>query len=430
MMDPAGRRRLQSQDVIAALHECGGCGTVADVHAALRRQGYEIPRLAVNWALCHLEQRSGRIIRTAPGTYAIAGMPFAFVEQPPRVRAPKPPPKPTPPPPEPGTLGWCLAQYQVDARLKGHAPCTVRRYGGRMKPLLALGLMPQEITTDHLRALLPGRPSSRRTARAAFRAFFRYFVDQGWITTNPADRLPKIPADPPDRMPLTDREVEALFDAAEERDAAHGYAHPTSRLVLILLLQGLRRKEACGIRWSNIDWEAGRVAIPETKGRKPHAPIPLLPDLRAELERARPYAGSPDEHVFPYTDNMLYRRVKELGRATGIDRLTPHLWRHTWASRYLLAGGDLLALMRLGGWTTMTMPNHYTRQVQSMHALDRGRELDIGGRMLHARTTATEIPAGALDADDDLTAALADPKMHAILAAFIQAMKGGHDAPA
>jgi integrase len=330
------------------------------------------------------------------------------------------------PPPEPGTLAWYLAQFQADSLSQGRTAGTIYAYGSKMKPLLALGLAPHEITTDHLRPLLTGKPATRGTMRGMMRAFLQYLVTQGVIETNPAERLPRITVEPPNRKPLSADEVKALYAAALARDERAGHRAPTYRLIVLLLLQGLRRKEVVGIRWSDVHWDEGRIDVPETKGRRAHPAIPLGPDLRLALEE-EPRSKPSDRLI--RSSRLVYYRIKMLAADTGIERLHPHLLRHTWASTWLMEGGSPLALQQLGGWNSPIMIERYTRTVQAQAALDRGHEMNISGRML-SRNQETEIPAGLLDADDDLAAALADPKTRAMLSAFVQALKGGHDATA
>jgi integrase len=53
---------------------------------------------------------------------------------------------------------------------------------------------------------------------------------------------------------------------------------------------------------------------------------------------------------------MLFARLR---RRSGIARLHPHLLRHTFATNYLIAGGDVFTLQQILGHTTLEMTRRY-----------------------------------------------------------------------
>jgi len=53
---------------------------------------------------------------------------------------------------------------------------------------------------------------------------------------------------------------------------------------------------------------------------------------------------------------LLFSRIKKL---SGVTRLHPHLLRHTFATSYLLNGGDVFTLKAILGHSSLEMVNHY-----------------------------------------------------------------------
>ena len=53
----------------------------------------------------------------------------------------------------------------------------------------------------------------------------------------------------------------------------------------------------------------------------------------------------------------LFRRI---GDRAGVGRFSAHLLRHTWATRFMANGGDLLTLKRQGGWSEWEMVERYS----------------------------------------------------------------------
>lgn len=86
-----------------------------------------------------------------------------------------------------------------------------------------------------------------------------------------------------------------------------------------------------------------------------------------------------------FTDTY-FRTVRQLGLAgTGLNI---HCLRHTFASRFVEAGGDLTLLMALGGWSSLAMVQRY-----SHHRPERG--VEVIQRMLAAREAARALPQTA-----------------------------------
>lgn len=92
----------------------------------------------------------------------------------------------------------------------------------------------------------------------------------------------------PHHLPAWWQAVEALDETARD-------------YLQLVLLTGLRRREATGLRWEHIDLEARRLIVPATKNGTPHA-LPLSDYLHDMLKRRQQTAagpGRPDPWVFP-----------------------------------------------------------------------------------------------------------------------------------
>jgi site-specific recombinase XerD len=75
--------------------------------------------------------------------------------------------------------------------------------------------------------------------------------------------------------------------------------------------------------------------------------------------------------------DMLTRR----GRAAGIDGLTPHFFRRTFAHDYLDAGGSPMDAMSIAGWKTMAMVEHYAGALAAERARAAHAKLAPGDRL-------------------------------------------------
>lgn len=75
--------------------------------------------------------------------------------------------------------------------------------------------------------------------------------------------------------------------------------------------------------------------------------------------------------------DMLLRR----GRAAGIDGLTPHFFRRTFAHDYLGAGGSPMDAMSIAGWKTMAMVEHYAGALAAERARAAHAQIAPGDRL-------------------------------------------------
>ena len=90
------------------------------------------------------------------------------------------------------------------------------------------------------------------------------------------------------------------------------------------------------------------------------------------------HGSAPDDNVFvqikskePINENVIKQYFARLKKRTGIDRLHPHLLRHTFATSYILGGGNLEMLRILLGHSDYDVTKNYlhlANQYQILHA--------------------------------------------------------------
>jgi len=172
---------------------------------------------------------------------------------------------------------------------------------------------------------------------------------------------------------------ERVLTLAEEARLLAVLPQPYSTLLLLGLHTGVRlRSEGLSLVWGSVDLERRRLTVqPEHAKNGERRTIPLSAPLVAALTALRPVDATPTDPVFTTRDGRPLRELSSVlwraARKAHVHGISPHTTRHTWASRFVQAGGDLRALQTLGGWKTLALVVRYshTDETHAAAALDR-----------------------------------------------------------
>jgi integrase/recombinase XerC len=170
--------------------------------------------------------------------------------------------------------------------------------------------------------------------------------------------------------PLNGRELGRLIAAIESHSWGPDWLQKRNRaLVSVMARAGLRVKEVVSLDLGDIEINerSGRVTIRQGKGLKERrVPLPLQTRraLSAYLE-SRPTWAKRQALFLTKTGNRLSTRavqrlVKVAAQRAGIDKdVTPHVLRHTYATRFLRKTGDLATLQDILGHTNIATTSRY-----------------------------------------------------------------------
>ncbi|MBI2374739.1 MAG: site-specific integrase [Deltaproteobacteria bacterium] len=210
-------------------------------------------------------------------------------------------------------------------------------------------------------------------------SMLRQGVEIGWLQVAPRVRKHKLEENEFTYL-RTDDEVRRFLSAAKEEGII------THALYATAVYSGMRLGELAGLKWSAIDFENRLIRVSvsydgPTKGREVRSiPIldPLLPILRAWrlIVGAEPLvftnqAGKmlrKDSRVF---DFVLHRVLKEAGLPERYIRF--HDLRHTFASHWMMRGGDVFKLQKILGHKSIEMTMRYSHLAPSAFSADYGR---------------------------------------------------------
>jgi site-specific recombinase XerD len=232
------------------------------------------------------------------------------------------------------------------------------------EPFAARAVTPTDILDykAHLRTVQRRQAATVNRRLAALRKFFLWAQATGRIAENPTSSVKGVPATPRSPKSLPKRDVDRLIREAQKGNKRN--------LAIVQLLRhtGLRVGELCSLRLSDIrtSERKGSVLVRSGKGDKDRT-VPLNHDVREALEaymKVRPEAL--DDHLFlgqrgePLQTDGVQLIVRKLARRAGLEKVTPHVLRHSFAKHVLDAGEDLATVSRLLGHERLETTAIYT----------------------------------------------------------------------
>ncbi|GLQ50762.1 tyrosine recombinase XerC [Dyella flava] len=270
-------------------------------------------------------------------------------------------------------------QGQIDAwltRLASERKASPHTLDGYRRDLAKLVRFMQTQQITSFDALIPNRmrgfiaaehraglsPKSLQRLLSSCRSLFRQLTREGLLTHDPLAgvRGPKVHRKLPEVLDVD--EATALVegggdDALNRRDRA---------MLELFYSSGLRLSELTGLRWLDLDLNAGEVRV-LGKGRKTRI-VPVgrhaIAALRALGEAEGCEADSPvfrGRNGAPISPRTVQARMKTLALRQGFaKRVHPHLLRHTFASHMLESSGDLRAVQELLGHADIATTQIYT----------------------------------------------------------------------
>ena len=228
-----------------------------------------------------------------------------------------------------------------------------------------------------------GKPRSERTiqtyARSA-RAFFHWLIRRETIGSNPFDRVVFPKVGKPLIHTIDAEEFERLLLACAPPNETGPFAERAAvrnRAILWVLYDtGIRVSELCGLRLLDFDRKHSILTVTGkgSKERRIALGNNCLRNLLYYLDKHRPdgeelaeWGSAGEDHLFlsetrlPLTKNgvtLLFKRIRERAGITD-KRISPHIFRHSFAIRYLVLGNDPFSLQELLGHEDMTTVKNY-----------------------------------------------------------------------
>lgn len=220
-------------------------------------------------------------------------------------------------------------------------------------------------------------PGTIRIGLSFLSTLYSWAVKGGIVAHNPVKGVER-PTTEPSRDFFSREEVRAILDQLDGW-VASPTAYQKSRLarcamqrqltaccLQFALHTGLRKGELLGLRWRDLDLDTRRLTVARSykaapksgKARHLRLPAACVPLLK-KWQSLCPITA--EGLVFPINRQVLDRHTESLLRAAGVrTRAHPfHTLRHTFASHFVMAGGNLLSLQQILGHSDVKMTMLY-----------------------------------------------------------------------
>jgi integrase/recombinase XerC len=265
---------------------------------------------------------------------------------------------------------------------RNYSPNTIRSYDSDLHHFIAylrsnhidsLEKVRKDIFRGYLSGLLDEGLTKKSVARkiASLRSFFRYAKRQKIVTKNPTLTLvsPKLEK----RLPsfLDESAVKRLFDAV---DLSTPIGRRNAAILELFYSTGMRLNELIQLDVDDVDFSQGLVKVTGKGSKQRILPVggsalealsaygvdrqELLRDLKRGKEQSALFLTPKGDRFYP---EAVIRMVKSyIGKVSELEKRSPHVIRHSFATHLLNRGADLRAVKELLGHESLSTTQVYT----------------------------------------------------------------------
>lgn len=194
------------------------------------------------------------------------------------------------------------------------------------------------------------------------KAILRYFMEKNYTRYFP---IPMMKCDKVIKETYTDREIEVLLKKPDFKNCSFAQLRSWT-MENFFMGTGQRLSATLNIQLCDISLEEREIIIRKTKGRRQQI-IPISPYLCKVLSDYLQYRGSSDPDSFLFCNQFgaqLSRSgaedsIADYNHARGVAKTSIHIFRHTFAKKWITSGGDIFSLQKMLGHSSLEMVKEY-----------------------------------------------------------------------
>ena len=267
------------------------------------------------------------------------------------------------------TFADAFEQFLTDSTARGLVEKTLKTYRNHLHCVslhLDTATPIASLTREQLNEMVVSMRSAGLAANTicsytrVVRTFLNWCNKQHYCTVE----MPQYKAEETVKETYTDEELKALL----EKPAAtcRFSVYRTWVIINFLLNAGCRAATVRNIKNGDVDLEQQQVISRHNKNGK----IQVIPLCRQMVLILREYqeirGGTAEDYLFcdefgaQLTENALRLAVARYNKSRGVEKTSIHLFRHTFARKYLVdCGGNAFTLQKILGHSTLKMTKHY-----------------------------------------------------------------------
>jgi integrase/recombinase XerD len=282
------------------------------------------------------------------------------------------------------TLSQAIEGYFVAAHARRLSRHTLRDYDntcrrfeavlGSDPPLAEIGVAEVTAFLGSLNGLSDKTVLNYHTGLAAL---WTWAVKEGIVDQHVVRKVERPKPEKREISPYSLRDIKAMLEACDRtRDYTRpgkrrcNHARPTAlrdrAIVLALLDTGMRASELCGLRLQDLDLKNHSLLVMGKGDKERRVRIsPRTAQAIWRYQTSRGNAQSPKSFVFtthegfPISRHTLRRMIERTGQRAGVPNANVHRFRHTFAIQLLRNGGNIFALKRMLGHSSLEMVDVY-----------------------------------------------------------------------
>lgn len=285
------------------------------------------------------------------------------------------------------TIREAYENFMFEQRVRNNSPATIVFYTaalGSFVDWVSLSVVDvYELTIkqyrDYIIFLSSGgiKSTSVNTNMRAVKAFYNYLIDEE-IIGDCSRKLKLIKQQKEEIIPLSDDEIQTLLSCFDTSDVLE---LRNKCFTLLMLDCGLRRSELCRLKVSDVDFQQKSLLVNGKGGKQRIVPMgDTTVRIMDRYFQATAFKRSGKISAPFFLDrrgngidiNVVKMVFQDLKERTGIQRLHPHLLRHTFATLYLVDGGNLEMLRCLLGHSSISITQIYLH-ISSNYSLIRAQ---------------------------------------------------------
>lgn len=205
-------------------------------------------------------------------------------------------------------------------------------------------------------------PRSVNRKISTLRSYFKFLIREGVLTENPMIRI--VPPKSKKRLPvfIEESKIESLLNEVEFEE---GFIGERNKLIIELFyVTGIRLSELINIQVADINFHNQTIKVLGKRNKERLIPLSsvIIDTFNKFITKYAPhnflFTNSEKKKLYP---KLVYRIVHQyIGKISSVNKRSPHILRHTFATHMLNNGADINAIKELLGHANLSATQVYT----------------------------------------------------------------------